>query len=103
MMVNPAGPIRRAPRRPATFQGLSSATVGGRVAGGSGLGLYGGGVGGQVISLVVLGALGYAGFKRGQKIEKTCGKDCSIVWPTIGWGLLGATAGPGYLVGRLSS
>ncbi len=52
-------------------------------------------------TLAIAAALGYAGFKRGQKIERKC-PDCAIVLPTIGWSLLG-TVGPGYLVGRLST
>lgn len=52
-------------------------------------------------TLAIAAALGYAGFKRGQAIEKKC-PDCKLVLPFLGWSLLG-TVGPGYLVGRLSS
>jgi hypothetical protein len=50
--------------------------------------------------IISLGLL-YAGYKRGQKIERKPG-EAPMICPFIGWSLLGPV-GPGYLIGRLTS
>jgi len=54
-----------------------------------------------VLRWVILAGLLYAGYRRGQKIEKKPG-EAPLIWPFLGWSLLGPV-GPGYMIGRLTS